>query len=68
MRTINRAVAFIVFIGSAGMTALLTVLLLIDYGLGVPAAVLRLNALISAAALSFVLLVAMASGTDESEK
>ena len=67
MRTINRAVALIIFIGSAGMTALLTVLL-IDYGLGVAPAVLRVNALISAGALSFVLVVAMAGGANEREK
>ena len=67
MRIINRSVALITFIGSAGITALLTVLL-IDYGLGVPPAVLRLNALISAAALGFVLVVAIAGGVDESEK
>ena len=51
MRIIDRAVVLTIFIGSAGVTALLTVLL-IRYGLGVPAAVLRLNALISAGALS----------------
>ncbi len=67
MRIINLAVALIVFIGSAGMTALLTVLL-IEYGLGVPPAALRLNALISAAALSFVLVVAVAGGANEREK
>ncbi|MEH2520897.1 hypothetical protein V1279_006470 [Bradyrhizobium sp. AZCC 1610] len=49
------------------MTALLTVLL-IHYGLGVPASVLRLNALISAAALSFVLVVVIVGGADEREK
>ena len=49
------------------MFALLTVLL-IRYGLGVPPAVLRLNALISAGALCFVLVVAIVGGGDEREK
>ena len=60
MRAVDRVVALIVFIGSAGVTALLTVLL-IHYGLGVPASVLRLKPLISAVALSFV------GGADERE-
>ena len=67
MRVVDRAIALTIFIGSAGVTALLTVLL-IHYGLGVPASVLRLNALISAVALSFVLVVAIVGGADESEK
>lgn len=67
MRIVDRAVALIIFIGSAGVTALLTVLL-IHYGLGVPASVLRLNALISAVALSFVLVVAIVGGADERER
>ena len=67
MRIVDRAVALTIFIGSAGVTALLTVLL-IHYGLGVPASVLRLNALISAVALSFVLVVAIVGGADENEK
>ena len=67
MMIVDRAVALTIFIGSAGVTALLTVLL-IHYGLGVPASVLRLNALISAVALSFVLVVAIVGGADESEK
>jgi hypothetical protein len=66
MRIIDLAVALTVFIGSAGVTVLLTVLL-IHYGLGVPPAVLGLNALISAGVLSFVLVVAML-GADEREK
>ena len=57
MRIVDRAVALTIFIGSAGVTALLTVLL-IHYGLGVPDSVLGPNALISAFALSFVLVVA----------
>jgi hypothetical protein len=67
MRIVDRAIALTIFIGSAGVTALLTVLL-IHYGLGVPASVLRLNALISAAALSFVLVVSIVGGADEREK
>ena len=67
MRIVDRAVMLTIFIGSAGVTALLTVML-VHYGLGVPASVLRLNALISAVALSFVLVVAIVGGADESEK
>jgi hypothetical protein len=66
MRIIDLAVALTIFVGSAVVTALLTVLF-IHYGLGVPPAVLRLNALISAGALSVVLVVAMV-GADEREK
>ena len=58
VRIMNRAVMLVVFVGSAGLTALFTVLF-IHYGLGVPPSVLRLNALISAGALSFVLAVAI---------
>lgn len=64
MRIIERAGTLAIFIGSAGVIALLTVLL-IRYGLGVPPAVLRLNALISAGALCFVLVVAIIGGDDE---
>jgi hypothetical protein len=66
MRIIDLAVALFFFVGSAGVTALLTVLF-IYHGLGVPPGVLRLNALISAGALSVVLLVAM-TGTDEEDE
>jgi hypothetical protein len=66
MRIIDLAVALTIFVGSAAVTALLTVLF-IHYGLGVPPAVLRLNALMSAGALSVVLVVAMV-GADEREK
>ncbi|WP_213287943.1 hypothetical protein [Bradyrhizobium sp. sGM-13] len=65
MRIIDLAVAVIFFIASAGVTALLMAVF-IHYGLGVPPAALRTNALISAGALSVVLLVAMA-GAHESE-
>jgi hypothetical protein len=61
VRIIDLAVALIIFVGSAGVTALLTVLF-IHYGLGVPPAVLRLNALISAGALGVVLAVATSLG------
>ena len=67
MRNMERVIALTIFIGGAGVAALLTVLL-IRCGLGVPPAVLRLNALISAGALSFVLLVAIFGGADEREK
>jgi hypothetical protein len=67
MRIIELTVALAIFIGSASVTALLMVLL-IRYGLGVPPAVLTLNALISAGALSFVLVVAIVGGADEREK
>ena len=67
MRIIQLAVALTIFIGSACMAALLTVLF-VRYGLGVPPAVLRLNALISAGALSFVLVVVIVGGADESEE
>ena len=67
MKIVNRAAGLTIFIGSAGVTALLTVLF-IHYGLGVPASVLRANALISAVALSFVLVVALVGGADEEKK
>jgi len=66
MRVIDLAVMFVVFFGSAGLTALLTVLF-IHYGLGVPPSVLRLNALISAGALSFVLAVALIGGDERDD-
>ena len=67
MRIVQRAVAFTVFIGSAGLVALMTVMF-VRYGLGLAPAVLRLNALISAGALTFVLVVAIVGGADEREK
>lgn len=66
MRIIDLAVVLVIFVGSAGVTAFVTVLL-VHYGLGVSPSVMRLNALISAGALGFVLAVAMA-GADEREK
>jgi hypothetical protein len=65
MRNVEAIVALIIFVGSAGMTALLMVLL-IRYGLKVAPATLRLDALISAAAFGFVF--AMAARADESER
>ncbi|KRR29199.1 hypothetical protein [Bradyrhizobium retamae] len=65
MRIIDLAVAVIFFIASAGVTALLMAVF-VHHGLGVPPAALRMNALISAGALSVVVLVAMA-GAHESE-
>jgi hypothetical protein len=62
----DQAVTLILFLGSAIVTALLTVLF-VHYALGVPPAVMRLNALISAGALGVVLVVAMV-GADESEE
>jgi hypothetical protein len=67
MRIIQRIVTVTIFVGSACMVALLTVLL-VRFGLGVPPAVLRINALISAGALGFVLVVAIAGEADEREK
>jgi hypothetical protein len=67
MRIIDLAVALTIFIGSAGLPAFLTVLL-VHYGLGVPPAVLRLNALISAGALSFVVVLTIAGRADDREK
>ena len=67
MRIIDLAFAVTIFIGSAGVAAFLTVLL-IHYGLGVPPAVLRLDALISAGALGFVVVLAMLGGDNEREK
>jgi hypothetical protein len=67
VKIIERAVAFTIFMGSAGVIAVLMVLL-IRYGLGIPLAVLRLNALISAGALCCVLAVALVGGVDEREK
>ena len=58
MRIIDRAVALIFFVASAGVTAFMTAAF-IHFGLGVAPAVLRLDALISAGLLSLVLLTAM---------
>ena len=67
MRIIDLAVALTIYLGSACVAALL-MMLLVWYGLGVPPAALRLNALISAGAIGFVLVVAISGGADESEE
>jgi hypothetical protein len=67
MRIIELAVALTIYLGSACVAALL-MLLLVWYGLGVPPAALRLNALISAGAIGFVVVVAISGGADESEE
>lgn len=67
MRIAQQAVSLTIFIGSAGLVALMTVMF-VRYGLGLCPAVLRLNALISAGALTFVLVVAIIGGADEREK
>lgn len=64
-RIMNLAFALILFIGSAGVTAFLTTMF-INYGLGVPPVVLRVNALVSAVAIGVVLLITIA-GNYESE-
>ena len=66
MRVIDLAVVLVIFFGSASLAALVTVLF-IHYGLGVPPSVLRLNALISAGALSFVLAVALIGGDERDD-
>lgn len=58
LRTIDRALALIFYVGSAGVTAFLTTLL-VYYGLGVAPGVLRLNALITAGLLGVAFLLAM---------
>ena len=65
MRVMDLAIELVVFVGSAAVTAFLTILF-IHYGLGVPPSALRLNALISAGALGIVLAVAIV-GADERE-
>jgi hypothetical protein len=64
MRIIDLAVALIFFIASAGVTALVMAVF-IHYGLGVPPAVLRFDALISAGILGLVLVAAMTTITKE---
>lgn len=58
MRIMDLAVAFIFFVASASVTAFIMAAF-IHFGLGVPPAVLRFDALISAGFLSLVLLTAM---------
>lgn len=59
LRTIDRAVALIFYVGSAGVAAFLTTLL-VYYGLGVAPGVLRLDALIAAGLLGVAFLLALA--------
>jgi hypothetical protein len=54
MRSFDLAVVLISFIASAGMAALLMAVF-IHYGLGVPPAALRVDALVSAGILSLLL-------------
>ncbi|WFU18069.1 hypothetical protein [Bradyrhizobium sp. CB3481] len=56
MRIIDLAVALIFFIASAGVAAFLMAVF-IHYGLGVPPAALRIDALISAGILGLLLIV-----------
>jgi hypothetical protein len=58
MRIMDLAVALLFYVASAGVSAFV-IAVFIHYGLGVPPAVLRLDALISAGSLSLVLLMAM---------
>jgi hypothetical protein len=66
LRAINRAVALIFYLGSAGVTAFLTTLFT-SYGLGVAPAALRLDALIAAGLLGVTFLLAMAISHNEEE-
>jgi len=56
MRIADLAVALIVFMASAGVAAFLMAVV-IQYGLGVPPAALRVDALVSAGILSLLLMV-----------
>lgn len=55
MRIVDLAVALVVFIASAGVAAFLMAVF-IQYGLGVPPAALRIDALVSAGILSLLLM------------
>lgn len=55
MSIVDLAVALIAFIASAGVAAFL-IAVFIQYGLGVPPAALRIDALVSAGILSLVLM------------
>jgi hypothetical protein len=63
MRIIDLAVALVVFIASAGVAAFL-VAVFIQYGLGVPPAALRVDALVSAGILSVLLMATMMIGKE----
>lgn len=66
LRAIDRAIALIFYLGSAGVTAFLTTLFT-SYGLGVAPAALRLDALIAAGLLGVAFLLAMAISHNEEE-
>ena len=55
MRIVDLAVALVIFITSAGVAAFLMAVF-IQYGLGVPPAALRVDALVSAGILSLLLM------------
>jgi hypothetical protein len=55
MRIVDLAVALIIFMASAGVAAFLMTVV-IQYGLGVPPAALRVDALVSAGILSLLLM------------
>lgn len=63
MRIVDLAVALIVFIASAGVAAFLMAVF-IQYGLGVPPAALRVDALVSAGILSLLLMATMMIGKE----
>ena len=63
MRIIDLAVALVVFIASAGVAAFL-VAVFIQYGLGVPPAALRVDALVSAGILSVLLMATIMIGKE----
>ena len=56
MRIIDLAVALIFFVASAGVAAFLMAVF-IHYGLGVPPAALRIDALVSAGILGLLLII-----------
>ena len=58
MRIVDLAVALIIFIASAGVAAFLMAIF-IQYGLGVPPAALRVDALVSAGILSLLLMATL---------
>jgi hypothetical protein len=58
MRIVDLAVALIIFIASAGVAAFLMAIF-IQYGLGVPSAALRVDALVSAGILSLLLMATL---------
>jgi hypothetical protein len=63
MRIIDLAVALIFFFASASVTALVMAVF-IHYGLGVPPAALRVDALVSAGILSLLLMATVMIGRE----